>query len=972
MHVMQKRDEFLKEYGQLNQAQKEAVDTIEGPVMVVAGPGTGKTTILTLRIAKILDTTDTPPSGILAITFTESGVKAMRKKLKKIIGPRAHEVGIFTFHGFASSVLAEFGDHFTHRRDAEQLSDIATEEMIRNLLKDKKFMILRPLGDPDFYVSSIIGAISDMKREAITPNAVRDYVNERIEFLKNDKDSISSRGATKGELKADVKKEIEKCERTKLFADVFEAYEEKKKQDKKIDFDDLIDELYFALKTDELLLRMLQEKYLYIFVDEHQDTNNAQNEIVRLLGDFFDTPNVFIVGDEKQAIFRFQGASVENFFKFKSIWKNVKTIVLTENYRSHQTILDATFPMIENNYAKGEFEELRKELSANSDETAQPIEVLSAPDTNTVEYEIVKKIGSIRANDKDSTIAIITKTNSELSRIIGVLEENGIAVSSERSIDIFSAPVGILFFDLLEYLEDGTRYDSFARTLVSGMWGLTFEATNECLKELRAGRVDILSKISSLQKVREKIVDEGAFTFLIYIANESGYEKIIARDPLAVEVWRGITVLAEKIARDGNITDPRVLITRLLEYRKSAKKRAVKIPIGTPDLPVRAMTAHGSKGLEFDYVFIPYATEESWIGRTWGNYFILPVGKVQNEIVDIRRLFYVALTRARKHVVICVPEGEGEKVYEPLRFIDELNPSSIEHIQIKNVEKELKTYKKDRGDNNQRYIDHAKYVLSTSGLSVTALNRFMSCPSAFLYESILKIPQAPSSSAEKGNSMHEAISRVWAQKERSVQNIENTLVDSIPKYFSHSLLPRFEQEVIIQKLINDAPIVARSLYQHFNIEGDVFSETWSETEFVFDYEKEKVSIKIHGKLDAIISGSDFVNVYDYKTRQGMSENEIKGNTKNSTGDYFRQLVYYKMLIAEDSRFSGKNIVPSLIFVSPDKKGECAEVSFPIEKNDVEKLVNQINELVRSVWSGEFMQRKCDDQDCKWCPLKNFL
>ncbi len=973
MHSMQQADIFLDEYKKLNTAQRDAVDTIEGPVMVVAGPGTGKTTILTLRIANILRKTDTPPSGILAITFTESGVRSMREKLKKIIGPRAHEVGIYTFHGFAGSVMAEFRDHFVHRKNSVQLSDIAGEEIIRTILKDKNFVALRPFGDPDFYLGSITGAISDMKREAITPSTIRSYADERIEFLKNDPSSISSRGETKGDLKAEIKKEIEKCERTKVFADVYARYEEEKKKANKLDFDDLLSELHNALLHDELLLRSLQEKYLYLFVDEHQDTNNIQNEIVRLLGDFFDTPNIFIVGDEKQAIYRFQGASVENFFKFKSVWKNVKTIVLTENYRSHQHILDASFPMIENNYGENEFRELRMRLKAGGSEVAQPLEVISAPDTHTVEHLLVEKILTICEKDPEGTISIITKKNSELTRVIEVLGAHGIPVSSERSIDIFSAPAGGLFFDILMYLQDGTRFDAFARTLVSGMWDLSFSAVTECLKELRGGRVQILSEIKSLRKIQDKIVDEGALSFLYFVAKESGFEKIISRDPASVEVWRGITILAEKLIREGNISDPRILIQQLLSYKDSAKNRTIKVPIGVPNLSVRAMTAHGSKGLEFDYVIIPYATEESWVGRNRGSFFVLPVGKAQNDVPDIRRLFYVAITRAKKHAVIYVPEGEMDREYEQLRFIDELDQKTIERVRIEESVTSKNVYNIESDTKRAtQYVDHAKYVLSENGLSVTALNRFIACPSAFLYESILKIPQAPSASSEKGNAMHEAISKVWGEKDRSISSIENVLKNSIPEYFAHSLLPKFEQESIVEKLIKDAPVVAKTLSSHFNQDGDVYSETWSESEFSTKIDNQNIVLRVHGKLDAVVVRDDSVYVYDYKTKQSMTENEIRGNTKNSSGDYFRQLVYYKMLLEADSRFSGKNIIPALVFVSPDKKGECPTMSFVIEQGDIEKVENEIKKLVQSVWSGEFLKNDCEDADCKWCPLKKLI
>ena len=347
------KNTFEELYKTLNAEQRRAIDAIEGPVMVIAGPGTGKTTILTLRIANILKETDTPASGILAITYTESGVKAMRMKLREIIGARADEVRIHTFHGFAASVISEFDEHFPHLYRSKQMTDIETEDMMRKILQEKRFSKLRPLGDAEFYVRKIISTISEAKREAWTPEIVKVFAKEEIERTKNDEDSLSSRGKTKGALKAEALKRIEKCERAIIFADVYEEYEKRKRDERKMDFDDLISELIFALKKDKLLLQLLQEKFLYILVDEHQDTNDSQNLIVKMLADFFDNPNLFVVGDEKQAIYRFQGASVENFLSFEKKWSSMETIQLKNNtfnlffFRNFQSLVNC-FSVLKN------------------------------------------------------------------------------------------------------------------------------------------------------------------------------------------------------------------------------------------------------------------------------------------------------------------------------------------------------------------------------------------------------------------------------------------------------------------------------------------------------------------------------------------------------------------------------------------------------------------------------------------------
>ena len=215
--------EFTRQYSRLNKKQRDAVDTIEGPVMVIAGPGTGKTTILTLRIANILKETDTPTSGILALTFTEVGVKNIKIKLREIICSRADEVRIHTFHSFASSVIREFEDHFPHLYRSRQITDIEAEQFIREILKQKDFNKLRPLGEPDFYVYKILQTIAEAKKEAWTPEILESFAKEEIKRIESDEGSISSRGTSKGSLKADALKRIERCERTILFAEVYKC-----------------------------------------------------------------------------------------------------------------------------------------------------------------------------------------------------------------------------------------------------------------------------------------------------------------------------------------------------------------------------------------------------------------------------------------------------------------------------------------------------------------------------------------------------------------------------------------------------------------------------------------------------------------------------------------------------------------------------------------------------------------------------
>lgn len=1011
------RSEFDIQYSRLNVAQKKAVDAIEGPVMVIAGPGTGKTTILTLRIANILRKTDTPPHGILAITYTDAGVKAMRSKLQVLIGSKAHEVSIYTFHSFASAMMAEYPDHFLHLDGRRQMVDIEQQSLIREIILDPRFSQIRPLGNPDYHISHIISFIEECKRQARTPEMARQYADQEAKRIAEDPDSISSRGASKGKLKAEANNAIMQCEKTKVYADVYERYEDLKRERGKLDYSDLIIELLAALRSDELLLRLMQERFLYVLVDEHQDTNDAQNLIVALIAEFFETPNIFMVGDEKQAIYRFQGASVDNFLLLKKRWPAMELISLDTNYRSHQGILDASFAMIENNYGEGEHEDLRvrlrsgrsakgevrREKSASrlrsdqkEDSVQKNVRVVVGENVASIERRLAERLKEIIVDEPDATAAVIVRRNSDLDRVIKLCEANGIPISSDRSVDIFKHPVGVVYFDLIQYLVDPSRLDALAQTVVAGMWDVSADDMAEVVASIKAGKVESIidSKLSGLSRVRQRMLDDGPIGFLVSTAKDSGYQRLVAGDPTRMFVWRGIVALAETIVRDAEIVDPMKLLQMLLDYRLAAKSRSVKVSVGAPEARIQAMTAHGSKGLEFDHVFIPYATDNSWVGRTQGEHFVLPRRGASQEdnVRDIRRLFYVALTRARESVEVLVPqeESDGKRLTE-LRFIAELPDEHVEKIELDRTDAteafELAAAASrgtaTRGEGvvrdaaSQALIDVAKRVLLGKGLSVTALNHFMKCPNEFLYQSVLKMPQNPVASAEKGTAMHEAMAAVWRtlSSRAGVGTDERTEIikEALEGFFAKSLLPLGEKEAVRKELLADAEVVSRALEGHFAGKGPadtVYAEHWVETKFSGNYDGKELQIPLHGKMDAILDRRDEVLVYDYKTKQAMTEKAIRGETQRSDGSYFRQLIFYKMLLSGDRRWNGKNVVPALVFVSPDKRGECPTVSLSIVDADIDRVRKEVQSVIDAVWSGEIVSMKCMEEGCEWCGLRS--
>ena len=330
-------------YKRLNLEQKKAVDTIEGPVMVIAGPGTGKTEILTLRIANIINKTQIEAENILALTFTESGAASMKKRLISIMGSKAYQVNINTFHGFCNKIIQDYPEYFENIAGFINIDEVKQIEILKQVLDSLKLEHLVTFNNNYFYLREIKSSIEELKKESITYLELRDIAEKSKQDFENNEDNYNSK--TK-KIKSQVSQYYKTICKNIELSYIFEKYQELMNRSSYYDYADMIIEVLNTFKKDNDLLLIIQEQYQYFLVDEYQDTNTSQNKILELLCNFHKNPNVFIVGDPKQAIFRFQGASIHNFDYFKSLYPSAVIIDLINNYRSSQLILDSAFYLI--------------------------------------------------------------------------------------------------------------------------------------------------------------------------------------------------------------------------------------------------------------------------------------------------------------------------------------------------------------------------------------------------------------------------------------------------------------------------------------------------------------------------------------------------------------------------------------------------------------------------------------------------
>ena len=402
--------DFETRYKKLNTAQREAVDHIDGPLMVVAGPGTGKTELLSMRAANILKSTDTLPSNILCLTFTESGAAAMRERLAQIIGADAYKVAIHTFHSFGQEIISRHNEYFYNGARFQPASDVEIYELIRSLFETLSHNnpLASMMNGEYTYLKDTLTCISELKRAGLTSDELLAVLDDDERILDSTEPALSelfsSRiskstkdGLTPVAMKAAASAtsklppaitplfeplalsishavdEAEDTESTKpvtawrnawmekdstgkfVFKDrkridrlraasfIYHQYVATMQERMLYDFDDMVLEVVHALEVIDELRFNLQEQYLYIMVDEFQDTNLAQSRILESLTNnpaSEGAPNIMVVGDDDQAIYSFQGAEISNIMRFRDRYETTKLVVLTDNYRSTSTVLD--------------------------------------------------------------------------------------------------------------------------------------------------------------------------------------------------------------------------------------------------------------------------------------------------------------------------------------------------------------------------------------------------------------------------------------------------------------------------------------------------------------------------------------------------------------------------------------------------------------------------------------------------------
>lgn len=1030
---------FEERLNRLNEKQRKAVDAIDGPVLVIAGPGSGKTELLSVRTANILQKTDTLPSSILCITYTEAAAENMRERLKKLIGKDAYKVFISTFHGLGSFIINHYPEYFYAGASMSPMDDITRVEIINKILDGLNLKSLLRSSHPSegyTYYRDIKDKISELKDSGIRPSVYREILTRNKSFLENvnpyfeslfasriNKETITNFEKVLSEIrnmpeeeiplrnfptmketlitnmnevlskipfektkpitafkeaffskddnKNHIFKDLHNIKKNFELAEVYELYEKIREERSLYDYSDMILETISVIEKNPSLHYELAERFQYIMVDEFQDTNGSQMKLLDCLIDEEVTdfrPNILAVGDDDQSIFKFQGAKVQNILNFHKKYRNTEVIVLNNNYRSEQHILDKIRELIIQGETRLEnMEELKIDKTQKSfKETSEGEFLFTAYPSKEYEFEeIATKIEKLIKNGvPHGEIAVLMRKHKELEDLAKFLDMKNIKLSYEKQKNILdeihikellnilkfvNSLLSKSLFEAEELLPEilSSNFLNFSsldiwklsRAVPFGKSWLETMTTNENkgLNDFAKYLIE-LAKVSKIESA-ETIIDLVLGNKEIIIEEEdylSPYKEFYFSEKAwneerrqYLERLKSIQKLVSKIR--SYKAEQNLSLNELVQFIETHEKYSLPIFVTDKyidESAVNLITVHSSKGLEFDTVFMAGLSENSWSKKSSSKIKLpknLPISKDSEDLDDTLRLLFVGMSRAKKNLYLSfhknpMAKRKGEELSHLCVFnMDDQRLSEEIPQDLSLIVNKLNSYEVLNEDENAFLKD----IIKNYRLSVTHLKNFLDLihggPQVFLKRNLLRFPEKKSPYSEFGSACHEALEQTHKNGKLYGKMPEKSfLIDSFEKRIATKRILRTDYEKYLLAGKDYLSKFYDSVFKDINLSD--FTE--------FDFGKEDISldgIKIKGKLDRIhLLDDTTLEVIDYKTGRAFANwEQMKKVSSDKLWHFEMQLYFYKILVESSRKFSGKYTVKSgrFEFIEPDKTSE---------------------------------------------------
>ncbi len=947
----------------LNKAQQEAVEYTAGPLLIVAGAGTGKTTVITEKIAYLIEKGLAHPEEIVALTFTDKAALEMEERVDDRLKLSYSNIQISTFHTFCQRLLEEYGLEIGLPNNFKLITETDAWLLMREHIYDFDLNYFRPLGNPMRHIHEFLKHFSKCKDELITPQ-------EYLEYAEN--------------LKLDTDNTEEKYRLGEL-SNAYHKYNQLLLDKGFLDFGDLIFYCVKLFRERPNILKKIQEQYKYILVDEFQDVNYAQYVFTKLLSK---GRQLSVVGDDDQSIYAFRGASVSNILRFQEDFLQAKHIVLNENYRSGQKILDTAYSSIQNNNPDRLEAKLHidKKLKSQVKYPACAVVHLHSSTLDGEVKNVVKEIIRLKSESPDTAwddFALLARANSHVEPFLQGLQQAGIPYEFLSSVGLFRQPLvmdAVNYFKLLDnYFDSNSIYRLLRMPCLKlpeeDMQRLTFFAKKKSLTyyeiiknaqefQFSLPGLEIANKFFSLlQEGLTESRSEKPSLLLYHFLERSGCLKYLTEqeknnNQTIIHQIRQLNQFFELLKRYEETTLDAHLHGFLEQYNytiESGDEGKLYQPVDTPD-SVNILTVHGSKGLEFKYVFIINLVEERFPTRRRSDSLEIPIELIKDQLPEgdyhyqeERRLFYVAMTRAKERLYFLSSSSYGGVREKKLsRFLDELGFSIQKGISLpkdENVSLSEPTEPKKF---------HAQVHKFAQAFSFSQIKSYQTCPYQYKLAHIIKIPTKSNASFSFGTSIHstfqkfyERMQEINAKKQATLFDLPETSTPSegvtVPSldelleiYHKNFIEDWYKDKYQKEKYYKKGKDILTLFYQ--SQEGNWRVPTALESAFkikIGDY-------TLRGRIDRIDQLPEgAIEIIDYKT--GESKEKLTAEDKE-------QLLIYQIAAESLPQYRNLGKVEKLTFYYVN---DNIKMSFVGKDTELEKLSEKLINTIESIHSGDF-------------------
>lgn len=967
----------------LNDEQLKAVThATDGPLLIIAGAGTGKTTVITRRIAYLLEQNLAKPEEILALTFTDKAAGEMEERVDQLVPLGLTDFWVSTFHSFCQRILEMHGLDIGLSNSFRLLDDIKQWILIHNNFDKFELDYYRPLGSPNRFISSMLDHFSKCKDELITPEEYLDFA-QKLELAAG-----SGEGLVEEDLAAEVK-------RIKEIAGAYHTYQKLLLDNEYLDFGDLINYTIELFTKRPNVLKIYQKQFKYILVDEFQDTNFAQYQLIKLLtgvtGKNKTAVNqLMVVGDDDQSIYKFRGASVSNILKLKEEFADVDQVTLIQNYRSCQEILDLAYNFIQQNNPDRLEAKLgiNKQLKANLDEPCE-IQVLQATDLSSELNCVIDKVTQLKLGNPQSTwndFAILIRANSAADEIIPRLESAQIPYTFVANRGLFKKPI---ITDIINYLKLLDQYHESAAL---------YRVLNLPLFNIDPEQIAILSNYShkktlSLYETLKQAamvpgVSEQTQTavsaLLKLIAKHSDLKQQKTAVELFVQIITDLGIVQHLKEDTQAAAENRELVDqfykRIEEFEQTAEDKSLNAFMNALDLEIRAgdlgaikfdpnlgpeslkvMTIHSAKGLEFKYAFIINMVDQRFPTRAKSDAIKIPDELVKDilpegnsHLQEERRLFYVAITRAKTHLYLSWSKDYGgAKPKKPSVFLEETNLVPSEKVN-QATGKVVFTKKPNPSKPTKEVY---KYI--PNHFSFSDIATFRTCPLEYKFKNYLRLPLPGAPQLSFGISIHGALQKFAKEYQAAQNSAQGDLFAAdakrdfvIPKF---KLMEKFYEECFVDEWYHDKKEKEQYRQAGKTMLKDVYDD-FAKRKPLVKFIEQKFTLPLQkytivGRIDrADLTPDNKLTIIDYKTN-GLKKYKDKLEVD--------QLKVYQWA-AQDSL--GYQVAQMYYWHLKDNQISEQKLSSPEEIEELKVSITQtIEEIIESIKFDLFEQKHLESK-----------